>query len=129
MAIAIGTLPSACTHNLPSPGKGVFTVKTTYNPVGHTDKGTIRIVHWEMSGTPDYQWVIVPNEESKLYTQDLLQALEGITKSQLAGVMTTAEYLADLRGDEEESDRTKEINADMIRHAAVIHSYENRPKK
>lgn len=137
MKISIGLIAAAallaaaaCSRAPKIKDDDVFTVTVEKKPKEVVAEGPILIYRYNMSGAADYQWVYVPNEDSKNYVVSLLKALKVIKDESGVGVKTLAEVQAQkiVPGEHQDShdQNIARLTADLQSHAAVVDSYENK---
>ena len=126
---AVAALTCACAHQAARPDQDTYVVTIKKAPLERVEEGPVLIVRYEMTGHRDYQWVVVPDEQSRLYAASLLKALKIIGDSETVSVRAADAYVAGLEGAPESvQKRTAQLKADLAGHAAVVYSYENRPQ-
>lgn len=106
-------------------GRNTFVVTIEKKPKEVVEEGPVLIYRYNMSGYVDYQWIIVPSEESKQLIVGVLKGLRIIDGSETVGVRTLKEEIENMQGQGKDQ-RAAKLTADLQKFTAVVYSYENK---
>lgn len=109
----------------------VLHIDVKKKPTEVVANGPVLIYRYDMSGSANYQWIVVPSEKSRDFVENLLKTMQAVGLVGV-GVKTLNEIKNEkpYAGEEDEHARyVQQMITDLQTYSAVVESYENRSDK